>query len=52
MVVAKTPSGGNTLAKELTALLDGEPVKSNRKTRKNSTVVNHTKKLSQKNRGK
>jgi transcriptional regulator of arginine metabolism len=52
MVVAKTPSGGNTLAKELNALLDGEPVKSIRKARNNSTVVNRTKKASQKNRGK
>ncbi len=31
IVVARTATGGNTLAKELTALLDGEPLKSPKK---------------------
>jgi len=32
IVVARTATGGNTLAKELTALLDGEPLKSPKKS--------------------
>jgi hypothetical protein len=52
MVVAKTPTGGNTLARELTALLDGEPVKLKSKSATKSSSVKNVKKKLNKNRGK
>ena len=52
MVVAKTPTGGNTLARELTALLDGEPVKLKSKSATKSSSVKNVKKKTNKNRGK
>ena len=52
MVVAKTPTGGNTLARELTVLLDGEPVKLKSKSATKSSSVKNVKKKLNKNRGK
>ena len=52
MVVAKTPTGGNTLARELTALLDGEPVKLKSKSATKFSSVKNVKKKLNKNRGK